>query len=213
MHQQWWLHCTSQWGQYIPLSERVYCVTVTFRMTEPVEQWICIRFCMKLEHSSVDTIQMTQKAAATGSWWLAASGRQHNCSRSTSHAEFFGETSNHPGDSAPLQPRFGALWLLALSETKITFEREEILDCWWDSGRYDGAADGAWENCVRSQGAYFEGDWGVIVLCTVFLVSYILFNNCLYFSHYIAGYFHDRPCIPDVVLMLERWWNSVYFIV
>ena len=27
-------------------------------------------------------------------------------------------------------------------------------------------------NCVtRSQGAYFEGDWGVTVLCTMFLVS------------------------------------------
>ena len=28
-----------------------------------------------------------------------------------------------------------------------------------------------WENCVRSQSAYLEGDWGVIVLCTMFLVS------------------------------------------
>ena len=27
----------------------------------------------------------------------------------TSRAELFGETPNHPGDSAPLQPRFGAL--------------------------------------------------------------------------------------------------------
>ena len=26
-----------------------------------------------------------------------------------------------------------------------------------------------WENCVRSQGAYFEGDRDVIVLCTMFL--------------------------------------------
>ena len=24
--------------------------------------------------------------------------------------------------------------------------------------KYDWAADGDWENCVRSQGAYFEGD-------------------------------------------------------
>ena len=29
--------------------------------------------------------------------------------------------------------------------------------------------------CVRSQGAYFEGDWGVVVLCTMFLVSCIFF--------------------------------------
>ena len=40
-----------------------------------------------------------------------------------------------------------------------------------ESGKYDGAADGDWENWVRSQGAYFEGDWGVIVLRTMFLVS------------------------------------------
>ena len=37
--------------------------------------------------------------------------------------------------------------------------------------KYDGAADGDWENCVRSQGAYFAGDWGIIVLRTAFLVS------------------------------------------
>ena len=45
-----------------------------------------------------------------------------------SHAEFFGETSNHPDDSTPLQPRFGALQLLAFPKPKITFEREEISD-------------------------------------------------------------------------------------
>ena len=48
----------------------------------------------------------------------------------------FGKTSNHPGGLAPLQPRFGALRLLAFPKTKITFEREEI------SGKYDGASDG-----------------------------------------------------------------------
>ena len=43
--------------------------------------------------------------------------------------EFFGETSNYPGDSVPLQPRFGALRLLAFPKTKTTFEREEISHC------------------------------------------------------------------------------------
>ena len=81
----------------------------------------------------------------------------------------FGETSDHQGDSAPLLPRFGTLWLLVFPQTKIIFEVKEISDHWWDSGKDDGAADGAWENCVRSQGAYFEGDSGIIVLCTVFL--------------------------------------------
>ena len=44
-----------------------------------------------------------------------------------------------------------------------------------------------------SQGAYFAGDWGVIVLCTMFLVSRIFFNKCLYFLYYVAGCFLDRP--------------------
>ena len=44
------------------------------------------------------------------------------------------------------------------SKTTITFEREEISDPQRDLGKYDGAANGNWENCVRSQGAYLEGD-------------------------------------------------------
>ena len=33
----------------MPLSERVYCVATALEMTERVEQWICIKFCVKLE--------------------------------------------------------------------------------------------------------------------------------------------------------------------
>ena len=39
----------------------------------------------------------------TGDWRLHHDGGP---SCITSHAEFFGETSNHPRNSAPLQPRF-----------------------------------------------------------------------------------------------------------
>ena len=90
----------------------------------------------------------------------------------------------------PPQPRFGTLRLLAFSKTKTTFQREEILDHQWDSGKYDGAADGDKENCVGSQGAYFEGDWGIIVLGTMFLVSCILFIKYLYFS-WLATFWTD----------------------
>ena len=178
MYEQWWLHCTNQWEWETPLSYHVYCVAITFRITEQVEQQIGIKFCMKFEHSSMETIRMIQKAAAMGNWWLAASLGQsaHLCIMYC--AGFFGKTSNHPGDSAPLQLRFNALRLLAFPKTKITFEREEISDYLWDSGKYDKAADGNCENCVRSQGSYFEGDWGIIVLCTMFLVSCIFLNKC-----------------------------------
>ena len=159
-------------------------------MTERVEPRICIRFCIKLEHSSVEITQMIQKAAATGNWWLAVSSQHaHSCIMSP---QFSGETSNHPGDSAPLQHRSGALRLLAFLKTKITFEREEISDHEWDSGKYDRAADGDWENCVRSQGAYFEGDWGIIVLCTMFLVPFSI-NVSILQINYVAGYFLDGP--------------------
>ena len=46
----------------MPLSEHVYYVAVTFKMTEQLEQQICIKFCDKLEHSSTETIWMIQKA-------------------------------------------------------------------------------------------------------------------------------------------------------
>ena len=45
--------------------------------------------------------------------------------------------------------RFGAPWFLAFPKTKITFEREETLDHWWDAGKYDRAADSNWENCPK----------------------------------------------------------------
>ena len=130
---------------------------------------------------------------ATGNWQL-----HHNSApthASCLSCRVFGPVSNHPGDSAPLQHRFGTLQLLAFPKTKITFKREEISDHWWDSGKYNGAADGDWENCVRSQGAYSEGNWGIIVLCTMFLVSCIFFKKYLHFSYCMAGYLLDRLCI------------------
>ena len=127
--------------------------------------------------------------------WLAASSRQCTNSWITSCAGFFGKTSNHPGDSVPLQPRFGTLQLLDFPKIKITFEREEISDHWWDSGKCNGATNGDWENCVRSRDSYFEGDWDVIVLCTKCLVFYIFFNKRLYFSYYIPAYLLERSDI------------------
>ena len=61
MREQWQLHCTSQWGRQTPLSERVYCVAVTFKTNEQVQQWIGIKFCTKLEHSSMETIRWLRR--------------------------------------------------------------------------------------------------------------------------------------------------------
>ena len=181
---------SSMRGWWTLLSEHVCCVAVTFKMTEWVEQWIRMKFCIKLESSTTETIQMIQKAFGNDTmsaaqikvWhkcfsdgWESVEIDPHSGGPATSRTpekvervrdainriadltvweleadleiwmqdlEDFGETSNHPGDSVPLQPRFGALQLLAFPKTKISFEKEEISDHQWDSGKYDRAADG-----------------------------------------------------------------------
>ena len=154
----------------MPLSEHVYCVAVAFKVIAWGEQQFCIRFCIKLEHSSVGTVRMIQKAAVMGSRWLDSS-RQCAPSYVTSDTVFV-KTSNHPGDLSPLQPRFGTLRLLAGTKTKITFERGKISNHQWDSGKYNGATDGDWENCVRSQGTWKGTEVSLsCVQCFLYLVS------------------------------------------
>ena len=149
--------------------EHVYCVAVAFKMTELVEQWICIQFCVKWNIPLWKLFGWLRRSQlwATGDWQLRSF-------ITTAHLlmqqSFLAKHQITQVTQPPLQPRFGALKLLAFPKTKITFEREEISDHWWDSGKYDRAAGGDWENCVRSQGAYFEGDWGIVVLCAMFLV-------------------------------------------
>ena len=127
---------------------------------------------IKLEHSSMETIQMIQKTAAMGSWWLEASSWQRNCSCIMSYAEFFGETSNHPGDSAPLSPGVAPcdFWLFPKLKSPLQEKRFQTINEIQENTMGQLMAS-YWENCVRSPGASFEGDWGIIVLCTVFLAS------------------------------------------
>ena len=98
-------HCPSQWGWQMPLSQHVYCVTITFKLTEPAEQWLCIRFCIKLERSSMETIGMIQKAAAVGNWGLAASSQQRAHSCIICCAEFFWWNIKSPRWLSPPTPQ------------------------------------------------------------------------------------------------------------
>ena len=50
------------------VSEDVYCVAIEFKITEQVEQQICIVLCVKPEHSSLETTGMIQKAMVMGNW-------------------------------------------------------------------------------------------------------------------------------------------------
>ena len=61
------------------MSEHMYCVAVTFKMTEQVEQRIYIKFCIKLEHSSAETILMVQKAFGDNAISAAQIKVWHKC--------------------------------------------------------------------------------------------------------------------------------------
>ena len=50
------------------LSEHVYCVAIAFKMTEGAEQQTSIKFYVRLQCYSLETIQMIQKATAMGNW-------------------------------------------------------------------------------------------------------------------------------------------------
>ena len=104
------------------------------QITEWVERWICINFVWSLNLPLWKLFWWFRRLQlwVTGDWQL----HHNNVPTHASHlVKFFGETSNPPGDSASLQPRFGTLWLLAFPKTKITFERKEISGHQWDSGK------------------------------------------------------------------------------
>ena len=164
-------------------------------MTEWVEQWICIKFCIKLEHSSTETLWMIHKAfrgnaTAMDNWWLAASSQQCTHSCITSPAELYGETSNHPGDSAPLQPRFGTLGLLYFPKSKITFQREEISDHQRDSGKYDGAADGNSNKGFCSVFFFLISKFLCLIFFFLLLLLLTLFLEKKYYKYNVI-----QPCL------------------
>ena len=117
-------------GWYMLLSKQVYCVAITFKMTEQVEEWICIKFCIKLEHSSMETIEMTQKAAAMGNWWLTASSWQHVCSCITSHAEFFVKHQITRVIQPPYSPGLSPcnFWLFPKLKSPLKGKRLQTID-------------------------------------------------------------------------------------
>ena len=60
----------------------------------------------------------------------SVSSRQWACLFYSTRVGFFGKTSHHPHLSAPLQPKFGSLRLLAFPKAIIAVEREEICECY-----------------------------------------------------------------------------------
>ena len=117
-------------------------------------------------------------------------------------AFFLSKHHIYPGLSAPLQPRFGSLRILAFSKDKITVERVEICEC-------DGhtvhklsqrrlTAD--WlapreSNCSRMH-SKVSSDW---------LPSYIKATQPVLQIFKMAGYFPDRPRIYMIQNTAKVW--------
>ena len=118
----------------MPLSEHVYWVTVTFKITEYSNK-SSSNFALSLNIPPWELFTWFRRPqlGATGDWQLHRDNAPTTCI--TSYAVFLWNIKS-PRWLSPSKPRFGALWHLAFPKTKITFEREEISDCWWDSGKY-----------------------------------------------------------------------------
>ena len=176
-------------------------MAIAINITEWVEQQICIKVCVKLEHSSMEIIWIIWEASAIGNWWLTASAQQHACSCIASLTGFCQNIESHKTSN---HTRSATLRLLGFPKTKITSEKEGISDGQWDSGKYNGAADGHRENYVRSQGAYIEEDQGIIVLCTMFLVSSPI-NVSIFHITWLDTSLTDNTHTHKHTQLLEGW--------
>ena len=118
-------------------SEHVYCVAITFKITKWGEQWICNKFWVKLDHSSMETIQMIQKAAAMGNWWLATSSWQRVCSFITPHEVFLQNIKSPRWLSTLYSPDLAPcdFWLFQKLKSPLKGKRfqivNEIQKIWW----------------------------------------------------------------------------------
>ena len=117
MCEQWRLHCTTQWGVVDAMQWACVLCGCHTQMTEWVEQWICIKFHMKLEHSSAETVLMT------GSFTMTTHLLMHHVSCSFLMKHQMTQVTQ-PSYSPVLVPH--DVWLFP--KTKITFERGETIN-------------------------------------------------------------------------------------
>ena len=101
-------------GAVVHMNEHVYCVAITSKMTEQVEQWICIKFCIKLEHSSTETIQMIQKAFREDAMNVAQIKVWHKCFK-----DAWESVESDPCSGSLQQEHLRMLNMYGLQSTKI----------------------------------------------------------------------------------------------
>ena len=75
-----------------------------------------------------------------------------------SHAEIFGEMSNHPGDSAPYSPDLAPCNFWLFPKLKSPLKGKGFQTCDEIQENTMGQLMAIGENSLSSQRAYFEGD-------------------------------------------------------
>ena len=148
-----------------------------------VEQWICIKFCIKLEHSSTETMQMILKATYGQLVIGSFTTKMCPCSCITAHAEFF--LAKHQITQVT-QPSTAQIWHHATSGfsqnsnhlwkgrdfRSLTRFRKIWRGSWWQLG----------ELCEVPRCLLWRG---LRCHCPVYNVSYlfscIFFKKCLFF--------------------------------
>ena len=150
-----------------------------------------ILLCLQLEHFSKETVWVIQKAAAMGNWWAATSSWQHARSCITLLQNFWRHQItqvtqlSYSPDLAPWD-----FWLFQKLKSPLKGRdfrpsmrfRKIWQGSWWQLG----------ELC-ESQGAYFDGAWGVVVLCTMFLRSFSV-NVSIFHSMWLNTFWTDFIC-------------------
>ena len=160
--------------------------------------------------------------------WAASS------SAHTLRAEFFGGWHQITQVTQLLQPKLGTLLLLVFPKLKsllkgkrfqtvteiqenttgqlMAIPTKDFAECFEQWKR-------CWENCVRSQGANFEGDWGVIVLCTIYLISRVFFSVSLFHITWLdssgqtlyvtltLSHLKTKTKPSSITLLLRRMWS------
>ena len=178
----------------MPLSEHVYCVAIACKMTEQVEQWICNKFCVKLERSSAETIQIIQKApaVATGEGQLHHDNAPAHASRLTQIFLVKYQITQVTQPPYCQELVLCNFWIFPKLKSPLKGKRfqttEEILESM--TGQLMVIGTTVWSPKVSTlkgtEASLFYGQCFLYLVCSSINVS---------FSFYISGYLLDRPCI------------------
>ena len=173
-------------------------MAIAFQTTEQVEQWICIELCNKLKHSSVaDDFKGWNHGLAASSWqWTLW---WHPVHEFLAKHEITKVTQPHYSqDLAPCD-----FWLFWKLKSPLKRKRFQTINEIQENMTRQLMAIGrtVWGPTL-CHGTYFKGDWGIIVLCTMFLVSCIFSNKHLYFSYYVSWKRHDLLDRPHILANL-----------